>query len=61
MDSEDRNPSSYHISNLLKEDGSVGFGYIAPGKYEVRTYLQPDIEGGKVKPFPEAKKWKPTA
>jgi hypothetical protein len=59
VDSEDRNPSSYHISQTLKEDGSTAFGYIPPGKYEVRTYFQPNFEGGEMKSFPEAKKWKP--
>jgi hypothetical protein len=59
VDSEDRNPFSYHISNALKEDGSVRFGYIPPAKYVVRTYFQPNFEGGELKPFPESKRWKP--
>ncbi len=58
VDSEDRSPSSYHISHTLEEDGSYTFYYIPPGKYEVTTYFQPDFEGGKMKPFPEASKWK---
>ena len=59
MDSEDRNPFSYHISNALKEDGTVTFGYIPPGKYQVSTYFQPNFEGGTMKQFPDAGKWKP--
>jgi protocatechuate 3,4-dioxygenase beta subunit len=59
VDSEDRNPLSYHISHTLEEDGTYTFGYIPPGKYQVTTYFEPDFEGGEMKPFPEAAKWKP--
>jgi len=59
VDSEDRNPLSYHISNTLEEDGTYTFGYIPPGKYRVTTYFQPDFEGDELKPFPEAAKWRP--
>ena len=59
MDSEDRNPLSYHIDHTLEEDGTYTFGYIPPGKYQVTTYFQPDFEGGQLKPFPEAAKWRP--
>lgn len=59
VDSEDRNPSSYHISHTLKEDGTYTFGYIPPGKYQVTTYFEPDFQGGELKPFPEAAKWRP--
>ncbi len=59
VDSEDRNPSSYHISHTLNEDGTYSFGYIPPGKYEVTTYFQPNFEGGTLKQFPEASRWKP--
>lgn len=59
VDSEDRNPLSYHESHTLEEDGTYTFGYIPPGKYQVTAYFEPDFEGGEVKPFPEAAKWKP--
>lgn len=59
IDSEDRNPSSYHISHTLNEDGTYTFGYIPPGKYKVATYFQPDFTSGAMKQFPEANKWKP--
>lgn len=59
VDSEDRNPLSYHISHTLEEDGTYTFGYIPPGKYQVTTCFEPDFEGGEMKPFPEAAKWKP--
>ena len=59
VDSEDSNPLSYHISHTLEEDGTYTFGYIPPGKYHVTTYFEPDFEGGEMKPFPEAAKWKP--
>lgn len=59
VDSEDRNPLSYHESHTLEEDGTYTFGYIPPGKYRVTTYFEPDFEGGEMKPFPEAAKWKP--
>lgn len=59
VDSEDRNPSSYHISHTLNEDGTYTFGYIPRGKYEVTTYFQPNFEGGTLKQFPEASRWKP--
>jgi hypothetical protein len=59
VDSEDHNPLSYHISHTLEEDGTYTFGYIPPGKYQVTTYFEPDFEGGEMKPFPEAAKWKP--
>jgi hypothetical protein len=59
VDSEDRNPLSYHISHTLEEDGTYTFGYIPPGKYQVTTYFEPDFEGGEMRPFPEAAKWKP--
>jgi hypothetical protein len=58
VDSEDHNPSSYHISHSLEEDGSYRFGYIPPGKYVVTTYFEPNFEGGEMKPFPEWKRWK---
>jgi hypothetical protein len=58
VDSVDRNPLSYHISNTLEEDGTYTFGYIPPGKYQVTTYFKPDFEEGETKPFPEAAKWK---
>jgi len=45
VDSEDRNPLSYHISHTLEEDGSYTFGYIPPGKYQVRTYFEPVVSG----------------
>lgn len=59
VDSEERNPLSYHESNTLEEDGTYTFGYIPPGKYHVTTYFQPNFERGEVKPFQEAAKWKP--
>jgi len=59
VDSEDRNPLSYHISHTLEEDGTYTFGYIPPGRYQVTTYFQPSFEEGEMKPFPEAAKWKP--
>jgi hypothetical protein len=59
VDSEDSNPLSYHISHTLEEDGTYTFGYIPLGKYQVTTYFQPDFEGGELKPFPEAAKWRP--
>jgi hypothetical protein len=59
VDSEDRNPLSYHIDHTLEEDGTYTFGYIPPGKYQVTTYFQPDFQGGEFKPFPEAVKWRP--
>jgi len=59
VDSEERNPLSYHISHTLEEDGTYTFGYIPPGKYVVTTYFQPNFEGGEMRPFPEAAKWKP--
>jgi hypothetical protein len=59
VDSEDRNPLSYHISHTLEEDGTYTFGYIPPGKYQITTYFEPDSDGGEMKPFPEAAKWKP--
>lgn len=59
VDSEDHNPSSYHISHTLNEDGTYTFGYIPPGKYLITTYFQPDFEGGAMKQFPEASRWKP--
>lgn len=59
VDSEDRNPLSYHISHTLEEDGTYTFGYIPPGKYVVTTYFQPNFAGGDLKPYPEAAKWKP--
>lgn len=61
VDSEDRNPLSYHIDHTLEEDGTYTFGYIPPGKYQVTTYFQPDFEGGELKPFPEAAKWRPAS
>jgi hypothetical protein len=58
VDSEYRDPLSYHISNMLKED-SYTFVYNVPaGKYVITTYFQPNFEGGEAKPFPEASKWK---
>ena len=59
VDSVGRNPLSYHESHTLEEDGTYTFGYIPPGKYQVTTYFEPDFEGGEIKPFPEAAKWKP--
>jgi hypothetical protein len=61
VDSEDRNPLSYHIDHTLEEDGTYTFGYIPPGKYKVTTYFQPDFEEGELKPFPEAAKWRPAS
>ena len=58
VDSEYRDPLSYHINHVLKEDGSYTFGYIPAGMYVVTTYFQPDFEH-EMKPFPEASKWKP--
>lgn len=59
VDSEESNPLSYHISHNLEKDGTYTFGYIPPGKYIVTTYFQPNFEGGELKSFPEAAKWKP--
>jgi hypothetical protein len=59
VDSEERDPYSYRISHTLEENGTYTFFYIPPGKYLVTTYFQPDFEGGEMKPFPEAAKWKP--
>ncbi len=59
VDSEERNPLSYHVNHTLEEDGTYTFGYIPPGKYQVTTYFEPDDEGDVIKPFPEAAKWKP--
>lgn len=58
VDSVDRSPLSYHISHTLEEDGTYAFGYIPPGKYQVTTYFEPDFDGGAMKPYPEAAKWK---
>ena len=58
VDSEYRDPLSYHVSHTLEDDGSYTFGYIPAGKYVITTYFQPNFEGGEVKPFPEASKWK---
>jgi hypothetical protein len=58
VDSEDSNPLSYHISNTLQEDGTYTFGYIPPGKYVITTYFEPNFQGGELKPFPGAAKWK---
>lgn len=59
VDSVYRDPLSYHISATVEEDGSDTFGYIPAGEYVISTYFQPNFEGGDVKPFPEASKWKP--
>jgi hypothetical protein len=58
VDSEERNPLSYHISHTLEEDGTYTFGFVPPGKYQVTTFFQPDFQGGELKPSPEASKWK---
>ncbi|MCU1269074.1 MAG: Tissue inhibitor of metalloproteinase [Acidobacteriaceae bacterium] len=58
VDSESRNPLSYHIDHTLEEDGSYTFGYIPPGKYAVTTYFEPNFEGDEPKPFLEASRWK---
>jgi hypothetical protein len=34
------------------------FSYIPPGKYQVTPYFEPDSQGGELKPFPEAAKWR---
>jgi hypothetical protein len=34
------------------------YNNIPAGKYVITTYFQPNFEGGEVKPFPEAAKWK---
>jgi len=60
VDSVYRDPLSYHINHTLEEDGSYTFGYIPAGKYVISTYFQPNFEGGEVRPFPEASKWKQT-
>jgi hypothetical protein len=59
VDSELRDPLSYHIDHTLDEDGSYTFGYIPRGEYIVTTYFQPDLEGSEPRPFAEASKWKP--
>ena len=58
VDSEYRDPLSYHIRHTLEGDGSYTFGYIPAGKYVIASYFQPNFEGGGFKPFPEASKWK---
>jgi hypothetical protein len=58
VDSEYRDPLSYHVSHTLEDDGSYTFGYIPAGKYVITTYFQPNFEGGEVKPFPDVAKWK---
>jgi hypothetical protein len=60
VDSVYWDPLSYHISHTLQLDGSYTFGYIPAGKYVVATYFQPNFEGGELKAFREASKWKPT-
>jgi hypothetical protein len=50
VDSEDRNPFSYHINHTLDEDGTYTFGYIPPGKYQVTIYPET--------PFSQVAKWK---
>jgi hypothetical protein len=59
VDSVDRDSLSYHINHALEEDGTYTFGYIPAGKYQVRTYFQPDYRENPPKPFAEAAKWKP--
>ncbi|HTS11718.1 MAG TPA: carboxypeptidase-like regulatory domain-containing protein [Candidatus Limnocylindrales bacterium] len=58
VNSVEDDPLSYHISNMLKEDGTYTFGYIPPGKYQVTTYFQPILVGGGFKLSSEASKWK---
>jgi len=56
IDSPERDALSYHLTQNRSEEGYYTVGYVPPGRYLVRTYIQPDFTSGKVPA--ELSKWR---
>ena len=48
VDSVDRDALAYHLTQNGNENGSFYASYVPPGHYMVQTYIEPNIETGKI-------------
>jgi hypothetical protein len=55
IDGADQDGVTYHLRQNGNKGGIFFAGYVPPGHYLVRTYIQPDFQMGKVSP--ELSKW----